>query len=107
MIMALRRRFICRKITAKCVRFAQDQTLTSLSGSSSMMLAMMGSSGFEQFHALLANDALYKDQYDVKAGHWPENDHECVVIPDQDGQIYDMTLYSLGLKSGGGTGQDS
>ena len=77
-----------------------DQTLTSLSGSSSMMLAMMGSSGFEQFHALPANDALYKDQYDVKAGHWPENDHECVVILTQDGQIYDMTLYSLGLKSG-------
>ena len=77
-----------------------DQTLTSLSGSSSMMLAMMGSSGFEQFHALPANDALYKDHYDVKAGHWPENDHECVVILTQDGQIYDMTLYSLGLKSG-------
>lgn len=77
-----------------------DQTLTSLSGSSSMMLAMMGSSGFEQFHALPANDALYKDQYDVKAGHWPENDHECVVILTQDGQIYDMTLYSLGMKSG-------
>ena len=77
-----------------------DQTLTSLTGSSSMMLAMMGSSGFEQFHALPANDALYKDQYDVKAGHWPENDHECVVILTQNGQIYDMTLYSLGLKSG-------
>lgn len=77
-----------------------DQTLTSLSGSSSMMLAMMGSSGFEQFHALPTNDALYKDQYDVKVGHWPENDHECVVILTQDGQIYDMTLYSLGMKSG-------
>ena len=77
-----------------------DQTLSSLTGSSSMMLAMMGSSGMEQFHALPENEALYKDQYDVKAGHWPENDHECVVILTQDGQLYDMTLYSLGLKSG-------
>ena len=50
-----------------------DQTVSSLSGSSSMMLAMMGSSGMEQFHALPENDALYKVQYDVKAGHWPEN----------------------------------
>ena len=77
-----------------------DQTLSSLTGSSSMMLAMMGSSGMEQFHALPENEALYKDQYDVKAGHWPENDHECVVILTQNGQLYDMTLYSLGLKSG-------
>ena len=46
-----------------------DQTMTSLSGSSSMMLAMMGSTGLQQFHALPENDALYKDQYDVKAGH--------------------------------------
>ena len=77
-----------------------DQTLSSLTGSSSMMLAMMGSSGMEQFHALPENEALYKDQYEVKAGHWPENDHECVVILTQNGQLYDMTLYSLGLKSG-------
>lgn len=77
-----------------------DQTLSSLTGSSSMMLAMMGSSGMEQFHALPENDALYKDQYDVKAGHWPENDHQCVVVLTKDGRLYDMTLYSLGLKSG-------
>ena len=77
-----------------------DQTVSSLSGSSSMMLAMMGSSGMEQFHALPENDALYKDQYDVKAGHWPENDHQCVVVLTKDGRLYDMTLYSLGLKSG-------
>ena len=77
-----------------------DQTVSSLSGSSSMMLAMMGSSGLEQFHALPENDALYKDQYDVKAGHWPENDHQCVVVLTKDGRLYDMTLYSLGLKSG-------
>ena len=77
-----------------------DQTLSSLSGSSSMMLAMMGSSGMEQFHALPENDVLYKDQYDVRAGHWPENDHQCVVVLTKDGRLYDMTLYSLGLKSG-------
>lgn len=77
-----------------------DQTVSSLTGSSSMMLAMMGSSGMEQFHALPENDALYKDQYDVKAGHWPENEHQCVVVLTKDGRLYDMTLYSLGLKSG-------
>lgn len=46
------------------------------------------------------NDALYKVQYDVKAGHWPENEHQCVVVLTKDGRLYDMTLYSLGLKSG-------
>ena len=54
----------------------------------------------EQFHALPENDALYKVQYDVKAGHWPENEHQCVVVLTKDGRLYDMTLYSLGLKSG-------
>ena len=61
-----------------------------------MMLAMMGSSGMEQFHALPENEALYKDQYDVKARSLAGNDHECVVILTQNGQLYDMTLYSLG-----------
>lgn len=89
-----------REEDGKVRQVCPDQTVSSLSGSSSMMLAMMGSSGMEQFHALPENDALYKDQYDVKAGHWPENEHQCVVVLTKDGRLYDMTLYSLGLKSG-------
>ena len=89
-----------REEDGKVRQVCPDQTVSSLSGSSSMMLAMMGSSGMEQFHALPENDALYKDQYDVKAGHWPENEHQCVVVLTKDGRLYDTTLYSLGLKSG-------
>ena len=65
-----------------------DQTLTS---SVRFIIHDAGHDGqqrlWNSFMRLPANDALYKDHYDVKAGHWPENDHECVVILTQDGQI--------------------
>ena len=47
---------------------------------------------------LLDNLDLLKTQYDVIAGHFPENKQEVVLILDKNNQISDYTLYSLGLK---------
>ena len=41
---------------------------------------------------------LYISQYDVKAGHWPENYNECVLVLTSGGSISDFMLYTLGLR---------
>ena len=47
---------------------------------------------------MLDNKELIESQYDVLAGKFPENYNEVVLIVDQDNQISDYTLYSLGIK---------
>lgn len=50
------------------------------------------------FHALPKSKQLYEQDYDVKAGRWPENNQEAVIVLDRSGTITDMELYLLGLK---------
>lgn len=50
------------------------------------------------FYSLPEHTNLYKDQYTVKAGHWPKNDHELVLVLDSSGRVSDITLYALGLR---------
>lgn len=46
---------------------------------------------------LLDNEELLKSQYDVLSGKWPEKYNEVVLIVDENNEISDYTLYSLGL----------
>lgn len=43
-------------------------------------------------------NGLVRDQYDVIAGSWPENWDEVVLVVDENNEISDVYLYSLGLK---------
>lgn len=76
-----------------------DQTLSAMGfgaeSSSSMFSSMMS---FNVFNAMPAEPSLYREQYDVKAGHWPENYNECVVVLSPAGSISDFTMYTLGLR---------
>ena len=69
--------------------------LGSASGSNSMMSSMMST---DVFYEMPENASLYENQYDVKAGHWPENYNECVVVLSSSGNISDFMLYTLGLR---------
>ena len=77
-----------------------DTTFSSLgmgSGQSanSMMSSMMSTNVFFQ----MPNDEkLYESQYDVKAGKWPSNYNECVLVLTSQGNISDFLLYTLGLR---------
>ena len=77
-----------------------DQTSASLGfgtgGSGNSLLASMMSS--DVFFALPQNAELYQGQYEVKAGHWPENEQECVLVLSPNGGISDFMLYTLGLR---------
>lgn len=52
----------------------------------------------EVWHQLLDNDDLLEEQYDVIAGRMPRRYNEVVIVVDENNQISDYTLYSLGLK---------
>lgn len=58
--------------------------------------SMMFSSN--SFFALPKEEELYEDNYDVKAGRWPESSYEAVLVLGQNGEITDLTLYMLGMK---------
>lgn len=64
--------------------------------STNSMMSMMMST--DVFHKMPENKSLYEDQYDVKAGHWPTNRNECVLVLTPDGNIGDFLLYTLGLR---------
>ncbi len=74
-----------------------DQTLNSMgmSMSSSVYSSMMST---DTFYSLPSNEDMYLDQYEVKAGRWPENSNELVLVLTESGSISDFTLYSLGLR---------
>lgn len=67
----------------------------SSAGSNSMMSSMMSTN---VFYEMPEHAELYQKQYEVKAGRWPENYNECVVVLLSDGSISDFVLYSLGLR---------
>lgn len=47
---------------------------------------------------MLDNQELLESQYDVVVGKWPEKYNEVVLIVDENNEISDYTLYSLGIK---------
>lgn len=59
----------------------------------------MGStiSSTEVFTELLDNKELNKKTYEIIAGHLPENYDEVVLIVDENNEISDYTLYSIGF----------
>ena len=69
--------------------------LGSASTSSSMMSSFMGT---DVFYEMPQTPSLYEGQYDVKAGRWPENYNECVLVLTANGAISDFLLYTLGLR---------
>ena len=69
--------------------------LGSASGSNSLMSSMMST---DVFYEMPEDSGLYQSQYDVKAGHWPENYNECVLALTSGGGISDFMLYTLGLR---------
>ncbi len=51
----------------------------------------------EVFKQLLDNEDLLKDQYNLISGKWPTEYNEVVLIVDENNEISDYTLYSLGV----------
>ncbi len=69
--------------------------ISSTVSSNSIMSASMSTN---VFYEMPSNPNLYENQYDVKAGHWPQNYNECVLVLTSNGGISDFMLYTLGLR---------
>lgn len=63
----------------------------------SSMAANMGMT-FDNFFKLPDEEGLYKTQYAIKTGRWPENEDELVLVLSENNNVSDRVLYSLGIK---------
>lgn len=68
------------------------------SDSSAKVTPMSAFTNTEVWNRLFDNKELLEKQYDVVAGHMPQNYNEIVLVVDKNNRISDYTLYSLGLK---------
>ena len=76
--------------------YGEGVTGTSSAMSSGMGMGMFSNSSV--WNQLLGNQQVLDEQYDILAGHWPENFNEVVLVADKNNEVDDYTLYSLGLK---------
>ena len=76
--------------------YGEGATSASSSMSSGMGMGMFSNSSV--WNQLLGNQQVLDEQYDILAGHWPENFNEVVLVADKNNEVDDYTLYSLGLK---------
>ena len=76
--------------------FYNTDTLSSISGFGA---AFTG--GMDTWQPLLEDRELMDTQYDVIAGHWPVSEDEVVLIVDENNEVNDIYLYSLGIKDQG------
>ncbi len=84
--------------TSDGVKQVNPNTLLTNSGIAPTSSAYTSSFSMNNFSALPQNESLYKENYDVKSGRWPQAYNEAIVVLSSDGSVTDMTLYSLGLK---------
>ncbi len=77
-----------------------DVTFSTLgfgnSDSLSSIMSMVSSTNI--FYEMPKDENLYMGQYDVMAGHWPENYNECIVVLTEGGALADVATYAMGLR---------
>lgn len=67
------------------------------SGMSSAYSSMM--SNYDIFYEIFSNQELNEQQYNLVAGSWPKKYNELVLLVNDNNEVSDYTLYSLGLLS--------
>ena len=74
------------------------EMMESRQSASSMMSSSMAMTQTDEWTEMLDNQNLLQSQYDVLAGNWPTKYNEVVLIVDENNEISDYTLDSLGIK---------
>ena len=74
------------------------EMMESRQSASSMMSGSMTMTQTDVWTEMLDNQNLLQSQYDVLAGKWPTKYNEVVLIVDENNEVSDYTLYSLGIK---------
>ena len=86
--------------TEKLRQVNPDKSFSALGlGSSTSSNSLMSMSmSTDTFYEMPSDPDLYQNQYDVKAGRWPESPNEVVLVLTGNGGISDLMLYTLGLR---------
>ena len=74
------------------------EMMESRQSASSMMSGSMAMTQTDVWTEMLDNQNLLQSQYDVLAGNWPTKYNEVVLMVDENNEVSDYTLYSLGIK---------
>ena len=82
-------RQVCPDQTMSAFGMSMDDNLTSMLSDYSMG---------EVFSQLPSSEELYRDDYELLAGTWPEKDTDCVLALSSSDGIPDYVLYAMGLK---------
>ncbi len=75
-----------------------DSSLSTLNNTTSAAGIVSSMTNQSVFTEMAEEPSLYEDQYDVKAGRWPESYNEAVLVLNSDGSISDYALYILGIE---------
>ncbi|NCC68236.1 MAG: ABC transporter ATP-binding protein/permease, partial [Clostridia bacterium] len=94
-------------IKADVIELLESMMSSVYGGDYSSYFSTMGGyySNFEAWEEMLPGEdgslinGTLKEQYDVLYGEWPQSYNEVVLIVDENNEISDLVLYSLGLKT--------
>ena len=75
-----------------------DSSLSALNNTTSAAGIVSSMTNQSVFTEMAEEPSLYEDQYDVKAGRWPESYNEAVLVLNSDGSFSDYALYILGIE---------
>ena len=75
-----------------------DSSLSALNNTTSAAGIVSSMTNQSVFTEMAEEPSLYEDQYDVKAGRWPESYNEAVLVLNSDGSISDYALYILSIE---------
>ena len=81
------------------VQVNPDTTYSSIGMGNSMLSSLSTSMSTNYFKQMPSDISLFEDQYDVKAGRWPEAADELVIVLTRQGKIPDVLEYDMGLRS--------
>lgn len=82
-------RQVCPDQTMAAFGMNMDDSLTSLLSDYNMG---------EVFSQLPSSEELYRNEYELLAGTWPEKDTDCILALSNSDGIPDFVLYAMGLK---------
>lgn len=76
-----------------------DTTFSMLGiGSGTSGNAMMSSMMSTNMFGEMMDRSMVEEQYQLKAGHWPEKYNECILVLTENGSVSDFLMYVLGLR---------
>ncbi|MBQ6550589.1 MAG: FtsX-like permease family protein, partial [Lachnospiraceae bacterium] len=86
------------KINGDSVRQVSPDSFYSSTGLESFITMMGMGTVSSIFTQLPENENLYRDQFELVAGHWPESKFDLVLVLEPGNVCVDLALYHMGLK---------